>query len=48
MFSDVFVIQWDLGINGMGKMECKIRLNAKYIAVSEQMGSNGNAFSVRN
>ena len=29
-------------------MECKIRLNAKYIAVSEQMGSNGNAFSMRN
>ena len=47
MDSDVFVIQWDLGINGMGKIEFQIRLNAMYIAVSGQMGSNCNAFSVR-
>lgn len=28
-------------------MECKIRLNAKYIIVSEQMDPNCNVFSIR-
>ena len=47
MVSDGLVIQWDLGINGMGKMECKLWQNAEGFIVSEQMGSICNAFSVR-
>lgn len=48
MVSDVFVIDWDLGISGMEKCGIQDKAECKYVIVSEEMGSNCNVFPVGN